>query len=125
MIYVGFGLVLLGSVIMVFAAFGVVVLPDPLARQHAATKSGSLALALILLGMIAIRPEWEWFWRLALILVFSLLTLPVASHMLARAAVQESGLGKLAEEAPKVYAEVDTHPTEPGIDRSQDLDLLR
>jgi multicomponent Na+:H+ antiporter subunit G len=37
-----------------------------------------------------VMPEWEWVRRLLLIVVFLLVTLPVASHLLARAAVRES-----------------------------------
>lgn len=33
-----------GAVLLVIAAWGVIVLPDALARQHAATKAGTLAL---------------------------------------------------------------------------------
>ncbi len=33
-----------GAVLLVIAAWGVIVLPDALARQHAATKAATLAL---------------------------------------------------------------------------------
>ena len=36
-----------GAVLLVIAAWGVIVLPDALARQHAATKAGTLALTLV------------------------------------------------------------------------------
>ncbi|TNF60050.1 MAG: Na+/H+ antiporter subunit G [Burkholderiales bacterium] len=84
-------LVAAGSLLLVLAAWGVVVLPDALSRQHAATKAGTLALALICLGAMLEVRETEWSWRLALIIGFLLATLPVASHLLARAAVREAG----------------------------------
>jgi hypothetical protein len=36
-----------GGLLLAIAAWGVLVLPDALARQHAATKAGTLALALV------------------------------------------------------------------------------
>ena len=35
-----------GAVLLVIAAWGVIVLPDALARQHAATKAGTSRLSL-------------------------------------------------------------------------------
>lgn len=91
-----------GTLLLVIAAWGVIALPDALARQHAATKAGTLALALVCLGAIAAFPDTGWIWRLALILAFLLLTLPVASHLLARAAVREAGLESKVDAAPLV-----------------------
>lgn len=95
-------LLVLGTLLLVIAAWGVIALPDALARQHAATKAGTLALALVCLGAIAAVGDWGWTWRLALILAFLLLTLPVASHLLARAAVREAGLEPQLDAAPLV-----------------------
>lgn len=87
-------LLLAGAALLVIAAWGVIALPDALARQHAATKAGTLALVLVCLGAglaVADGGEWgEWAWRLGLIVVFLWITLPLASHLLARAAVRES-----------------------------------
>ena len=102
MIVLGSLLLIAGAGLLVIAAWGVIVLPDALSRQHAATKAGTLALALILLGALPLMPTVDWAWRLALILGFLLATLPVASHLLARAAVIEGGLGKAVAAAPRV-----------------------
>jgi multicomponent Na+:H+ antiporter subunit G len=90
-----------GGGLLVIAAWGVIVLPDALARQHAATKAGTLALSLVCVGAMAAVPEWGWLWRLALVLGFLLSTLPVASHLLARAAVREAGLESSVDAAPR------------------------
>lgn len=96
-----------GGVLLLIAAWGVITLPDALSRQHAATKAGTLALALVCLGSAAAMPQADWAWRLALILGFLLATLPVASHLLARAAVREAGLDEQTARAPLVGREPD------------------
>jgi multicomponent Na+:H+ antiporter subunit G len=98
----GLLLVALGAGLLVVAAWGVIALPDALSRQHAATKAGTLALAFVFAGAWLLVPTAEWAWRLALILGFLIATLPVASHLLARAAVLEAGLAEQASRAPLV-----------------------
>lgn len=85
-------LLLAGAALLVVAAWGVVALPDALTRQHAATKAGTLAVALVALGALLVAGQWAWTWRLLLVIGFLLATLPVASNLLARAAVREAGL---------------------------------
>lgn len=93
-------LVVIGAALLVIAAWGVIVLPDALARQHAATKAGTLALALVCAGAMLIVQDTAWTWRLLLILGFLLSTLPVSSHLLARAAVHEAGLADAVDRTP-------------------------
>jgi multicomponent Na+:H+ antiporter subunit G len=102
MTMIAVALVGLGALLLVIAAWGVIALPDALSRQHAATKAGTLALALVLIGAWLLFPDAAWAWRLALILGFLLATLPVASHLLARAAVAEAGLEDQIRDAPLV-----------------------
>jgi multicomponent Na+:H+ antiporter subunit G len=85
----GVALCVAGSLLLLIAAWGVVRLPDALSRQHAATKAGTLALAVFILGAGLLMPEPDWIGRLILLMVVLLITLPVASHVLARAAVRE------------------------------------
>jgi multicomponent Na+:H+ antiporter subunit G len=101
---VGQVLAVIGGLLLVFAAYGVIALPDALARQHAATKAGTLALALICLGAMLMIGEAAWTGRLLVILAVLLATLPVASHMLARAAVREreDEIGPTLRDAPRV-----------------------
>ncbi|GAB3189278.1 cation:proton antiporter [Hydrogenophaga aquatica] len=95
-------LLVAGTLLLVLAAWGVIVLPDALARQHAATKAGTLALALVCLGAMLAVGDSGWTWRLLLVLGFLLATLPVASHLLARAAVREAGNEAGVSQAPLV-----------------------
>jgi multicomponent Na+:H+ antiporter subunit G len=93
-------LLALGTVALLIAAWGVLALPDALARQHAATKAGTLAAALITLGAMAAEVDTGWWVRLVVILVFLFATLPVSSHMLARAALREQDPDEHIDEIP-------------------------
>ncbi|MBX3247308.1 MAG: monovalent cation/H(+) antiporter subunit G [Myxococcales bacterium] len=90
MTYVAYGVTGLGVLLLLVSALGLFRLPDALARQHAATKSATLALGLILIGVALHVGEASWWIRVGLIVGFLIATLPVASHMLARAAAREA-----------------------------------
>lgn len=79
-----------GVLLLVIAAVGLFRLPDALSRQHAATKSVTLALTLILVGAAIEADEWSFRWRIATILVILFATVPASAHMLARAAARHA-----------------------------------
>lgn len=87
--WLGWLLCVLGLSVMLIAAVGVLRLPDALSRQHAATKAGTLAVILFAIGAGLIVQQPAWSWRLAVIVLLLMLTLPLASHALARAAARE------------------------------------
>ena len=93
MIILGWIIAMLAMVILVIAAVGILRLPDALSRQHAATKAATLSVSLFLLALLVISSVsgwgWDWILRLLAILAFLLITLPLASHAIARAGVQE------------------------------------
>ncbi len=89
MMWIGGGLVAAGGALLVIAGLGLFLLPDALARQHAATKAGTLALGTIMAGVAVLGGTAEWWWRAAAIVLLLFATLPVSSHMLARAAARE------------------------------------
>lgn len=93
MIMLGWIFAILAIVILVIAALGILILPDALSRQHAATKAATLSVSLFLLALLLISSAsgwgWSWILRLLAILAFLLITLPLASHALARAGIQE------------------------------------
>lgn len=99
MSFLALALVAAGVLLLLIAAAGLFLLPDALARQHAATKSGTLALGLILLGTALYAGDAGWTWRVIAILVLLVITLPVASHMLARAAARHAYSAKELEGA--------------------------
>jgi len=85
----GWGISGLAMLILLIAAIGILRLPDALARQHAATKAGTLAVSLFGFGLALVAAEAAWTWRLLALVTFLMMTLPLASHALARAGVVE------------------------------------
>ncbi len=81
---IGAILVLLGSIFLFLGALGLVRMPDLFNRIQAGTKASTLGTLLSLIGLLLITPEW---WgKLILLMIFILITNPVSSHVLARAA---------------------------------------
>ncbi len=93
MTLVGWAICCLAILVLLIAAVGVIRLPDALARQHAATKAATLAVLLFAIGLAIVAWNsgwgWAWLWRLLVMMAIMLLTLPLASHGLARAGVAE------------------------------------
>lgn len=76
----------LGAFFVGVAALGVLRMPDLFARMHAATKAGTLGAGLLLVGAaLILRDPWVAA-RAVLTVAFLALTVPVASHLIARAA---------------------------------------
>lgn len=81
-------LILIGAFLSLVTAFGLIRLPDVYTRNHAASKSATLGVMLVLLG------TFLYFWlikhhfnsRLLLGIGFIFLTSPVAGHLISRAA---------------------------------------
>ena len=82
----GWALMILGALLLAVAALGLLRLPDALSRQHAATKAATLALGCMLAGLALLQPSAAWWIRIAALVTLLVLTVPVASHALARAA---------------------------------------
>lgn len=80
-----------GSLVIVLAAFLIVRMPTFFTRLHAASVNETLGPALILLGLALQAGKYpygiEVLLKLLMILVFLLLTSPVAGHALAKAAI--------------------------------------
>ena len=94
MIVGGVLICLMALVILLIAAAGVIRLPDALARHHAATKAATLAVSIFAIGISVAAWNAQWTWRLMLVTAILLLTMPLASHALARAGVAELGRRK-------------------------------
>lgn len=77
---------LAGVAFLCIAGLGVVRLSDPFQRMHAATKAGTLGAGLVILGTIVAQGATDATIIGTLTIVFLLLTVPVAGHLLGRAA---------------------------------------
>lgn len=79
-------MLLLGGGLALLSALGVLRFPDTLIRMHAATKAGTLGAGFILVAVGLHFHETATTLRAAMVIVFLLLTAPVAAHLIARAA---------------------------------------
>ena len=77
-------IVLIGSVFLFLGATGLLRMPDSYNRIQAGTKASTLGTLLSTAGLIFVMPAW---WgKLLVLVIFIILTNPVSSHVLARAA---------------------------------------
>lgn len=80
--------ILIGAMLCVAASIGLLRFPDLLSRMHASTKPQVLGVLLVLLAVALTMRSIAVLTMAALVAVFQLLTAPVASQMLSRAAVR-------------------------------------
>ncbi len=86
--YIFVFIVLIGSILTVISSLGILRLPDVYTRSHAASKTSTLGVTLVLLG------TFLYFWvteghfnsRILLAIFFIFMTAPVAGHLISRAA---------------------------------------
>jgi monovalent cation/proton antiporter MnhG/PhaG subunit len=82
----GVVVLVLGTLVSVLAAWGIVDFPTPLARMHAATKPASLGLAVTVLGAAIAATEADLAAIGVLVAGGLFLTAPITGHLLGRAA---------------------------------------
>lgn len=86
-------LLIAGSLFMLVAAIGVVKLSDVYMRMHAITKAASLGAILMLASVSLIYVQWIVWVEALMVVVFVIITAPIASHMIAKAA-HKTGMPK-------------------------------
>lgn len=79
------GFIITGSLFILLAAVGILRLPDLLTRMHATTKAAALGVMLIMLAAALHFAETGVVARALSVVVFILMTAPVAAHVLGRA----------------------------------------
>jgi monovalent cation/proton antiporter MnhG/PhaG subunit len=102
-------LLVVGSIVVLLAAIGVARFPDAFMRMHAATKAGVIGTGLCILGAaLGFGDQATWV-KATVIVVFLLVTTPIASHVLGRAAwrasariVPHTRLSSIEAELPRV-----------------------
>lgn len=82
-------LIIIGALMALTAAIGIVRFPDTLLRMHAATKPQVIGLNLVLAGTCLRVYEDPNVWMLVLVGLFTLLTAPVIAHLIGRTAYRE------------------------------------
>jgi multicomponent Na+:H+ antiporter subunit G len=75
---------LMGSFVLLIASVGLVRMPDVYNRLQVGTKATTLGTIMSLIGLAFIVPGWTG--KLVLLIIFIMMTNPVSSHVLARAA---------------------------------------
>ncbi|WP_163577565.1 monovalent cation/H(+) antiporter subunit G [Halomonas faecis] len=78
-------LVIAGATFMLLAALGILRLPDLLTRMHATTKAAALGVILLMLAVALHFLQVAVVARAFAIIVFVLMTAPVAAHVIGRA----------------------------------------
>ncbi|MEW4368409.1 monovalent cation/H(+) antiporter subunit G [Paenibacillus kandeliae] len=109
-------LIVLGAVLSVLSAFGIIRFPDVYLRAHAATKSATLGVLFVLTGAFLFFWVYDGYpsMRILLAIVFVFITAPIAGHLNARAAYRTGvPLWKLAKDELKPALK------EKGIDRER------
>lgn len=79
-------LLVFGGIFVLVAGAGVLRLRDVYARMHAATKAGTLGLALICAAAMLLAETWTNVAEAAFVFVFMIASAPVGAHLLGRAA---------------------------------------
>lgn len=79
-------LLILGSLLALIAAIGLLRFTDVFARMHSATKPATLGLLLILTGAALVLPLPGAVAKLALVVLLQFTTAPVGAHLVGRAA---------------------------------------
>jgi multicomponent Na+:H+ antiporter subunit G len=80
-------LILIGGTFGILGAVGLLRMPDVLTRMHASTKIGTLSCGLVTAAAAVHFGDASTSVRAVLIILFLLLTAPIAAHMIGRAAV--------------------------------------
>jgi len=75
---------IIGALFLFSAGLGVLRMPDTYNRIQTGTKATTLGTIMILIGIAFLHPSWTL--KLIILIFFVMLTNPVSSHALARAA---------------------------------------
>lgn len=84
--YIGGALCLAGALLAIVGTVGVLRFPDFYTRLHAASVTDTAAVVCMIFGMALLSDHWIQLVKLAIILIFILMTGPTSSHAVANAA---------------------------------------
>lgn len=86
MMWVGIIFAILGSFFMIFGVVAVFFYRNIYLRILASATIDTVASLLFIFSMIAFQFEWEWIFRFLLLMVFLMITSPISTHVVIRAA---------------------------------------
>ena len=78
-------LMIAGAFFMIVATVGLLRLPDLYTRMHAISKAGTVGAGLLLIGITVHFGHLSFTTRAVAVILFIILTAPVASHLIGRA----------------------------------------
>jgi multicomponent Na+:H+ antiporter subunit G len=84
--WIASGFLVAGGVFCLVAGIGVLRLSDVFARMHAATKAGTLGLALICVAVMIKADNWLEIVEASFVFLFMIASAPVGAHLIGRAA---------------------------------------
>lgn len=84
MLLIGSLVTLCGALFILLGAVGILRMPDVYNRMQAGTKASTLGSILTLAGIALAQPEWTG--KMVLLILFILMTNPISTNALARAA---------------------------------------
>jgi multicomponent Na+:H+ antiporter subunit G len=88
-LFISVSLITIGTFFILIAGLGLVRMPDLFLRMSASTKAATLGVGCTLLGVAFYFGDFSMFIRAGAIIIFLLLTAPVAAHLIGRAAYQD------------------------------------
>ncbi len=103
----GPALALVGSVLTLLAALGVVRFPDVLARMHALTKASTAGLVLVLLGGALTLDHPNDITSLLLAGALQILTMPVGANLMSRATYRAEGIESEVDTVDELAEHID------------------
>ncbi len=77
---------LAGGFFCLVAGIGVLRMKDVFSRMHAATKAGTMGLALIGIGAMVMADGWRETFEVLVVFLFMTATAPIGAHLIGRAA---------------------------------------
>jgi multicomponent Na+:H+ antiporter subunit G len=78
--------VVLGGLFCLVAGLGIIRLGDVYCRMHAATKAGTMGLALICVAVMIVSTSWLHVFEALFVFLFMIASAPVGAHVIGRAA---------------------------------------
>ena len=84
--WIAAALLVAGGFFCLVAGIGIVRMNDVFGRMHAATKAGTLGLALIAIAVMVLADTWLEILEALFVFVFMIFTAPIGAHLIGRAA---------------------------------------